>query len=141
LLELDSKVQFQINRQFKTLSAFCLDKIDQTQAMAELITSQITALLAPSFEGTNSAAVYFQTEDSGQAAFRDLLDAFDDSIPDLTPQRIKPEQMLCLISVPEGDAGQRFLRIAEENLAEERINAIMGGEDIIVYREHGLKPA
>jgi hypothetical protein len=140
LQELDSRVQVQINRQFKTLSAFCLDKTDQTPAMAELILGQFRAFLEPSFEGTNSAAIYFQSADT-QIAYRDLMDAFDDAIPDLTPQKKKPEQMLCLISVPEGEAGQRFLQIVEENLGGERVCAVTGGEDIIVYREHGLRPA
>jgi hypothetical protein len=141
MLELDGRVQAEVAKQFSTLVGFCLDKADQTPALAELVLKQVRERLEPAFRDIDSASVYFQNSGADRVAHRDLNEAFEDAAPDLNVPKIKREQTLCLISAPPGEAGQRFLRIAEEALADERLSVVTGSDDIIIYREFSLKPA
>jgi hypothetical protein len=110
--------------------------------MSELIVEQARAFLEGRFRESNSAAVYFQDEAAEQAAHRDAVLAFDESMPDLAPPRLKPEDEICLVSVPNDPAGTRFAELAEQTLTEDaKVTTIAGTEDIVFHREQYLSAA
>ncbi len=141
MVELDTRIQAQIRKQFGSLVNFCLDKTDRAKSMSGLIIGQARGFLSPRFNETNSAVVFFQNESAEQSAGDDLTEAFDESMPELSPSRLNADEQLCLLSVPDDEAGRRFATLAAQTLADVRLQIVAGSDDIVFHREHYLTPA
>jgi len=141
LIELDTRIQGQIQKQFKSLAGFCRDSTDQTHAMAAAVIAQTLSFIEPRFGHTNAAAVFFQDSTTEQAAYRAVMQAFDEAAPELAAQRAQPDQQYCLLSVPDNPDGMRFARIAESTITDAPITTITGTDDIVFHCEQMLAAA
>ncbi len=142
LLELDTRLQSRITKQFKSLFNYCLDKTDHSKPMTKLILEAGREYLDERLEGGNAAAVFFESELQEQAAHRDVMQAYDEAMPELLGERKRHDGQMCILSVPSGEYGERFGRLAEQTLSDERVIVGTGTDDIVFHREQlYLSPA
>jgi hypothetical protein len=141
MVELDTHMQEAIVKQFHSLAGFCLDKSDNTKTMSILLMDNAREFLSSRLQECNSAAVFFLDEMMEQAAHRDVMQAFDESLPELTSRRANAGAPFCMLSVPDDDAGRRFANLAMQTLRDERLKVVTGSEDIVFHREQNIAPA
>jgi hypothetical protein len=135
LLELDVRLQTHIRKQFSSMGSFCMDKTDQSKVGAELIVEQARCYLDERLGNCNAAAVFFESVEQEQAAHRDVMHAYDEALPELLGDRIRPDSQLCVLTVPNDEHGQRFAKLAEETLSDARLIVGTGTDDIVFHRE------
>jgi hypothetical protein len=135
LLELDQRIQPQIRKRFKTLVSFCLEKNDQTRSMINLLLGQVRDMLDPRMQQAYSTMPIFQELFQAQAVQRGAAEAFDEAIPELLAGKLRPEDEIQLLAVPDSDAGRKLAEIAKETLGESQLEVVTGGNEIVFYRE------
>src|SRR5262249_37515000 len=141
LIDFDTQIQAQIRKKFKTLFNCCLDKMDKAKALAETVLDQALAYLEPHFREMNPAAVFFQNQSQEQAAYRDVMHAYDEAAPELIGPRTRSDAEICLLSVPDDPDGMRFARIAERTVTDTPVTTIVRTDDIVFHREQALPAA
>jgi hypothetical protein len=142
LLELDARTQAQIRKQFTSLGSCCIDKTDQSKGIADLIFEQARLYLDDRLGNWNAAAVFFESIEQEEAAQSDVMQAYDEAMPELLGNRNRPESQMCLLTVPNDEYGQRFAQLAEETLNDTRLIVGAGTDDIVFHREQlYLSPA
>jgi hypothetical protein len=134
-LELDQQIQARVRKQYRALVNFCLEKSGQTRGMERLLLDQIRQALDARLQQSRSAVDFFRDPAREFAAQRDLCEAFDESVPELTGARFRPGDDLCMLAVPDDPAGQKFAKIALETLSENKLQIITSSDDIVFYRE------
>jgi eukaryotic-like serine/threonine-protein kinase len=135
LLELDTRLQKRIESQFKSLFNYCLEKTDHSKAMTKLILYEGRHYLDKRLEGGNAAAIFFESTEQEQAAHRDIMQAYDEAVPELLKDRPRQEGQMCILSVPGDENGARFGRLAEQMLHDARVIVGTGTDDIVFHRE------
>jgi hypothetical protein len=135
LLELDLRMQAQIQKQFVSLGGVCMDKSDQSKGIVDLIFEQARQYLDNRLGNWNAAAVFFESVEDQQAAHHDITQAYDEAMPELLGNRNRPESQMCLLTVPNDENGQQFAQMAEETLGDARLIIGGGTDDIVFHRE------
>jgi hypothetical protein len=77
----------------------------------------------------------FQELLQDQAAEREAAEAFDEAIPELLTGKLRPEDELQFLAIPDNDPGRRLANSAQETLGEAHLQVITGGSEIVFYRE------
>ena len=132
---LETRIQAQIRKQYKSLVQFCMEKTDQSKGMTELILEQMRAFFDERLGSANAATVFFESQLQEQAAHRYMMEAYDEAMPELTGGHNRADSQMCLVTVPDGESGARFGRIAEQTLAQSQLSLGAGTEDIVIHRE------
>jgi hypothetical protein len=134
-LQLDVAVQTRIARQFKPMFDLLRSNTDQTRPISEAIIDELRSFLPPRLGERDVAVRFFQREDSEAAAERELAEAYDEAVPELTARRLRAEGHFGIVAVPRGEAGQRFASLARQVLGDQRIVELPGNSDIVFQRE------
>ncbi|MFO0811317.1 MAG: tubulin-like doman-containing protein [Gemmataceae bacterium] len=140
LLELDTKVQYQVRRQFKAVSSYCVEASGQSAPMAELFARQCEEFLAPRLAEATAAEVFFQHYSDAQTAQRDLAAAFGDAEPELQPSKPNRDAEVCIFATPAGDFGDNLQVLAAEAMPDATLLPADSRDDVVVYRELRLLP-
>ncbi|HLW64808.1 MAG TPA: tubulin-like doman-containing protein [Gemmataceae bacterium] len=140
LLDLDQRIQTEIRKRFKTLVSFCLEKSDHTKAMMNLLLGQAREFLEPRFRKAYSSMDIFQELMREHAAQREAAEAFDEAMPELLAGRLRAEDELRILAIPDDDAGRKFAQAAQQTLGDNGLQIVIGDKDIVFYREAQYVP-
>jgi eukaryotic-like serine/threonine-protein kinase len=135
LLELDQRIQTQIRKRFQTLVSFCLEKSDQTKSMLNLLLGQAREFLESRFRQAYASMDIFQELVQEHSVQREAAEAFDEAMPELLAGRLRAEDELRILAIPDDDAGRKFAEVAQQTLGEAGLHVVAGEKDIVFYRE------
>ncbi len=140
LLDLDGRIQEAIRQQFTALVHICL-------ASANLLKNVESSLLrtAEEFAGellgnTNAAELFLEQHPDEEDAKSEASDFFDEAQPELAPGKASAVHQVCVLAVPPGPAGERFLTLTHAALPEVEVLSATAEDDILFYREAANLP-
>jgi serine/threonine protein kinase len=137
LVALDDEVQAMIRRQFTALVRVCLTPANNLLRNLEIAMQDLAeALVHGSLASLNAAELFFAEHADEAAAEEAIRAAFDEAAPELAERG----GTVCLLLVPAGPAGARFRELVRHVLQEVPLVAVVGGDDILFYREAAHLP-
>ncbi len=131
LAELDEQVQAMIRRQFTALVHVCLTSANLLRNLEIAMQEQAEGLVKGCLTSLNAAELFFAEHAEEGAAEDAIRAAFDEAAPELTARGGE----VCLLVVPPGPAGTRFRALARQALPDVVLVGVVGGDDIVFYRE------
>lgn len=135
LQELDARVQGVIQKQFTALVYICLTSANLLKNLEIAMQQETEEYLGDRLGGGNVAEMFFAHYEQEADAKRAIEDAFHSAAPEQAGQRSSAPQEFCILAVPPGPEGERFLDLAEQVLANVKIIATESSDDIVFYRE------
>lgn len=135
MLDLDSRVQNQVRRQFQSVANYCVEASGESAPMAELLAKQCEEFLVPRLATATAAEVFFQHYAEAQAAQRDLAAAYEEAEPELRPSKSGSGAEVCILAAPSGEFGDELRRLAAEVHPDAVFLSAESADDVVVYRE------
>ncbi|HEV3144264.1 MAG TPA: tubulin-like doman-containing protein [Gemmataceae bacterium] len=135
LLELDRRIQTEVQQQFRTLMNFFSEKGDQTKSMVSLLLGQSRQFLEPRLHQAYSTLDVLKDWSCDSSAQRETVEAFNRAVPELVEAGVQPENELRLLAVPDGEAGRAFAQFAHEALGNAGLQIVPGTGEIVFHRE------
>jgi eukaryotic-like serine/threonine-protein kinase len=135
VLQFEERLQLRIRGQFNSLEDICVHWGEQSNRFTELFAEEARAFLDPRLESASPTEVFFLHRPDGQAAQREILRAFDESVPEQAGGRQNTRSEVFVLAVPFDAHGERFRQLTREVLPEENLIAAQGINEIVFYRE------
>lgn len=135
LTALDERVQAMIQRQFTALVHVCLAPSNMLRALEVAMQQEAENEARVSLSWSDATEVFLECHPEGDVALEAIVAAFEEAAADPPPTRTGQGGELCLLAVPDGAAGARFLELAREALPDTPLLPVSGGDDILLYRE------
>jgi serine/threonine protein kinase len=128
---LDEKMQAMIRQQFTALVHVCLAPANLLRNLELAMQEQAEAMVRASLAPVNAAELFFEGHADEAAAEDAIRAAYDEAAPELVSRGSE----VCVLMVPPGPAGDRFGEAARRVLAEVPFVGVVGGDDVLFYRE------
>ncbi len=128
---LDERIEEMVRQQFTALVHVCLTSANLLRNLEAAMQEQAETLVKGSLSAQNAAELFFAEYPHPGAAEEAFRAAFDEAAPELTARG----REVCVLVVPPGPAGGRFRDLARRVLAEVPLLGVVGGDDILFYRE------
>src|SRR5262249_24962589 len=126
VLQFEERLQFRIRGQFHSLEDICVHWGEQSNRFTELFAEEAQAFLDPRLESASPTEVFFLHRPDGQAAQREILRAFDESVPEHAGGRQNTRSEAFVLAVPFDAHGERFRQLTRDVLPEENLIAAQG---------------
>jgi hypothetical protein len=150
ILELDSRVQRTLSREFRALVEVCLTSAnvlkDVEQALQEEAEAFVVQHASWGETGGYSVAELFlsQYDDPGEAC-TEIARAFEEASPPVASQTradldVAEQREVALLLTPAEQAGQRFEDLAREAVSDVELTTAVSSDDILFYREMPYLP-
>jgi serine/threonine protein kinase len=136
LAALDERIQAMIRQQFTALVHVCLTSMNLLRNLEIAMQEQAEALVKDRLASLNAAELFFAEHADEGAAGDAIGDAFDEAAPELAAR----DGEVCVLAVPPGPAGARFREQARQVLSDVPLLGVVGGDDILFYREAARVP-
>jgi hypothetical protein len=141
LVELDSRMQALVRKQFKALVHVCMTSTNLLKALATAMQKEARSYLRSRLGETNAAEIYMEQfnddpEQADQRVEEDLSHAFDRAAPEVVAS--SPVSELNMLAVPASPSEQRLRELVRRAADCQTVVSVQGGDEIMVYREHTL---
>jgi serine/threonine protein kinase len=133
LLELDTRIQVLLNKDYTALVHVCLSKTGYVMKKLEAAMRQVAEeFAADHLRQTDVAAMFLEQHPDEEKAKEALQDALQSAAPAGTAGPLTPE--LCVVTAPAGPAGDRVREWTRALMPD--VEAVNGPADtILIYRE------
>jgi serine/threonine protein kinase len=136
ILDFDEQVQKIVRRQFRALVHVCMASSHVIRTLAPTLLQEAESFLGPRLQGANVAELYLarypDTDEGRSQLANDLLSAYDEAAPELASPAA--DQEVCLITVPPGQAGDRFRALAQSLFPKAMLVSSDCSDEILIFR-------
>lgn len=134
-LDLAQRVQNELTQPLKAQVHVCTTASRAFQMLRETLGRQTEAFAKARVDSAAVTEIYLERQNGETQVLDDLASAFEAAAPRLASGVIAPLDEICLLSVPEGAAGQRLRTLASRALPA--VKPVVGAheDDLVFYRE------
>jgi serine/threonine protein kinase len=136
VLAFDEQVQKLVRKQFRALVQVCMASSHVIRTLGPALLDEAERFLDPRLEGANVAELLlarYPDNAEGQSQLgHDLLNAYDRAAPELASG--DAEQEVCIITVPPGEAGDRFRTLVGSLFPKAMLVSSDTTDEILIYR-------
>jgi hypothetical protein len=136
LAALDEQMQAMIRQRFTALVHVCLTSANLLRTLEVAMQDHAEALVKGCLLSLNAAELFFAEHDDPDAAEEAIRSAFEEAAPELTARGGE----VGVLVVPPGQAGARFRDLTRQVLTDVPLIVVVGGDDIVFYREAAQLP-
>jgi hypothetical protein len=138
LQALDEKLQPLLVEQFGTLARACTEKTDRA-SLCDLLVKQAEEYLDQRLGRADAAEVFLSAYPDEANAAVEVRHAFESAAPALAAgSAAGAADQLCLLGVPPGPAGERFVELTARALPGIPLTSAAGGDEVVFVRERPL---
>jgi hypothetical protein len=145
ILELDTRVQRTLSREFRALVEVCLTSANVLKDVEQALQEEAEAFVVQHSSwgetgGYSVAELFLAQYDDPNDARGEIASAFEEASPPVASQTRADLEMsepreVALLLTPEEPAGQRFEELAREAVQEVDLTTAVSSDDILFYRE------
>jgi hypothetical protein len=140
LAEFDARVQGLVEQQFSSLVQVCLTPSNLLKNLEELMQREAEAFVEGRLAIADVAEMYLASRQDEAETLADLMDAFEEAAPPFAVPGQTARNETCLLAVPPGPSGERFVELTRLALPEVELATANSADDIIFYREAAELP-